>query len=104
MTTGRINQVARPPRQTSTSFRTRRWPGWQSLFRRDRFCKEKGAEAASSYIVSSIRDQMHKRHDLGGDNRFSWCHKVMPQSAIQPKCYTQGVGTTKATHIECNFP
>lgn len=53
--------------------------GRLSLFRRYHICKERGAEAASPYCVSSIRDQQHKRDDLGGADRCGQYHEVMPQ-------------------------
>lgn len=79
MTTGRINQVARPPRQTDNSTRTMRLLSQPSFFREYHISTERGAEAASPYSVSSIRDQEHKRGDLGGTNQYGRYHEVTPQ-------------------------
>jgi len=94
MTTGRINQVARPPRQANVGFRTKLQPGQLSLFRRDRVWKERGAEAASSYTVSVIRDRSHKRGSLGGTSLWGRYHEATPLvlhswSATPERCTQQ---------------
>jgi len=57
MTTGRINQVARPPRQAGNDWCTRHQPGRLSCIWRLQLWEEREAEAASSYIVCVIRDR-----------------------------------------------
>ena len=82
MTTGRINQVARPPRRANIGFNTRCQPSWLSLFRRFRLCEERGARAASSYSVSVIRDQEHKQGSLDDVGLFGR-HQ---EAALQAPC------------------
>jgi len=57
MTTGRINQVARPPRQAGNDCCTRHQPGRLSCIWRLQLWEEREAEATSSYIVCVIRDR-----------------------------------------------
>jgi len=66
MTTGRINQVARPPRRAGTATThtgprgsTEATAGPAVVFF-ERLCEERGTEGPRSYNVSSIRDQQRR--------------------------------------------
>lgn len=72
MTTGRINQVARPPRRAGAGVRARLPAGayaapsaGATVVFPNGLCEARGTEVPRSYSVSGIRDQEHERGRLG---------------------------------------
>lgn len=97
MTTGRINQVARPQRQagpelylcSTTRGVTSRNSSQLSCFQRD-FCKARNTKGPRAYTVSNIRDQGHKRGSLDDDGLDGQHREATPHAPCGRRDTPQG--------------